>query len=95
MTVSRDSHDFGEVPTRQTGSTTLTVSNRGDKTLSIYDISLSNGEKIFALESALSFLLELLAGKSIDIQVSFTPPMATSYSGLLKIVSNDDQQPKI
>ena len=93
--VSPASHDFGNVQWSQTSTAMFTVSNVGSGKLTIVAITLADAMGVFSITSAPSSPPDLQAGDSITVEVTFSPSAIQAYSGVLKIESNDADEPLI
>jgi parallel beta-helix repeat protein len=85
--LSPTSIDFGEVPVDTGETRNVTVSNVGNGSLSIQDVSISGADPgVFTVESAPS---TVDPGQSGTITVGFSPDSAGQRSASLDVASND------
>jgi len=91
--VSLASVDFGSVFTgASSGATSVTVTNLGNQTLDISDISLTGSHPgDFGSTAAATYSIAPAASESFD--VTFTPTAAGARTSDLSIVSNDPASP--
>ncbi|HPR17102.1 MAG TPA: C25 family cysteine peptidase [Candidatus Cloacimonadota bacterium] len=82
--LSTSGFDFGTVLVGEQITDTLIVSNLGNQTLQVSDISLSLPE--FTVDTT-NFSVE--SGNSQEVQVTFTPEENTIYDAEMTITSND------
>lgn len=90
LSVQPESLDFGEVVEDYTSTVPLGLVNAGLAELEISAVTVE-GEG-FAIED---FPTVVEAGDTVMVNVSFTPPQITSYSGTLTIQSNDENSPHV
>ncbi len=83
--VSPSALDFGSVTSGQTKDLSLTVRNTGTADLSVNPASVSGAG--FSLVSASTFIVG--AGGQQSVVVRFAPAAAASYTGQLKLTTND------
>jgi hypothetical protein len=76
---------FGGVDVGQSEALLATITNSGTSSVTLSEISVNNSA--FAA-SALSLPLTLLAGQSVDVNVTFAPAAMGWTSGTIKIYSN-------
>lgn len=89
--VSPTGYDFGNVEWGQNSTTTFTISNSGNVDLAVSEISLPVGCGFFSISSAPSLPINLEAGQSTEVQVTFSP--SQSFTGMLEIKSNGVDEP--
>lgn len=84
------------LPPEETGETsefTLSIQNKGNSDLLLYGepsfISYS-GDEVFSVD-AIEFA-RVASGETLDCSGSFSPDAAVEYSGVITIVSNDDDE---
>jgi hypothetical protein len=82
---------FGQVDTGQTETLLVTLTNSGESSVTISSMSVSNSS--FAA-SSLGLPLTLMAGQSVDLNVSFAPAAAGWNSGTVKF-SSDGANPTL
>jgi len=85
LTCSPSSLRFGAIDVGQTETLMVVVTNNGQTSVTLSEITVSNSE--FAT-STLSLPLVLLAGQSVDLSVSFTPAATGWTGGTIKFSSN-------
>ena len=76
---------FGAIVVGQTETLLVTVTNTGQTSVTVSEITVSNSE---FTTSSLHLPLVLSAGQSVDLSVSFTPTAAGWTSGTVKVSSN-------
>jgi len=76
---------FGATVVGQTETLPVTVTNNGQASMTISGVTASNSE---FTESSSSLPLVLLAGQSVELNVSFTPTTMGWTGGTIKFVSN-------
>jgi uncharacterized membrane protein len=84
-----DSIDFGPVFVTTSAADTIRISNVGTDTLLISDISL-DGPSDFQLTHSIG---DLAPGEFDFLYVTFTPSTEASFSGEVRITSNDPDEP--
>jgi hypothetical protein len=89
ISVSPASLDFGDVLVTETKDLPLSISNTGDKVLTLNSITSTNDR--FALVGTAP--ASVPAGGTVAVTVRFTPDTAANESGVLNISSSDPQQP--
>ena len=82
--------DFGTVDVGDVKSATTTLSNIGDKPLTIDKIKVKDADKEFDIKDASPCKTTLAPGKKCQISVRFFPRVAGPAAGLLVITSNSD-----
>lgn len=93
ITVSATNLDFGEVAMGNTGTQVLTIGNEGDCLLTLSGVGLeSNGDPGFACEpcDVSLFPQRVPPGRTLDVNVSFSPPSPGEASGALLVRSDDE-----
>jgi hypothetical protein len=85
LVLGNASLNFGEVTPNTTKNLTLKVTNSGNKGVNIGSASVST--KYFAL-SAPTLPMSLSAGQSMNLNISFTPNAAASFSATLSVGSD-------
>jgi len=84
--------DFGDVSILESSTESITVNNYGSDTLEITSVQFSNSS--FSTTHALP--LNINPGNSLNIDLNFSNSIEGSYSGTLKLFSNDpDENPFI
>jgi hypothetical protein len=76
---------FGEIVLGQSETLLVTVTNTGQTSVTVSEITVSNSA---FMPSNLSLPLVLLAGQSVDLNVSFTPTTTGWAGGVIKFSSN-------
>lgn len=92
LSVSPASLDFGRVAVGQSADQVLTLTNTGNATLVIEQVTISDSQ--FALQSP-AFPLSLRPGAEVGAVIRFTPRAGGRQSALLTIRSNDSEQPTV
>ena len=92
ISVSVKYYDFSEVTVGGNSDYEIIVSNIGDANLTINTINCDN--TAFNILSS-DCPQTIFPGKSIKIIVRFSPPESKSYTGTLKIISNDPNEPEV
>ena len=82
--VSSTSLDFGGVDTGRSSSLTLTISNTGNLTLTVSEITSSDAQ--FSVSAS---ALTIDGGRSSEVSVAFTPSSTGDQVGTLTIKSDD------
>lgn len=85
--------DFGDINVDETAQSYIIVTNSGNGTLNIMDITITGGAGAFSAN--LTEPIDIAPGSSITITVSFTPLEPGTYTASLTIVSNDPDKPTI
>ena len=85
IAASPSSVNFGNVNTGSSSSQMITLTNSGDASASISQVSIAAGG--FSV-SALVTPYTLAAGATVTLNVSFAPTTTTAYSGTLTVTSN-------
>ncbi len=83
ITVEPLSVDFGEVAEEMQASHNVKVSNPGNGTLEVQDISVDNDA--FSVDKA---VFNVVPGGEANVKVTFAPLAIQSYSGIMTISSN-------
>jgi hypothetical protein len=92
LAASPASLSFGSLTTGTSATQTVTISNTGNSSISISQVTASGtGYKT----SAISLPLSLAAGQSTSFGVTFTPASAGSLPGSVTIVSNATNSPLV
>ncbi len=81
--------NFGSIKIKRDTTISVIISNLGDSTLVITDISISNSAFTFSGGKTYN----IVGGSSIDIPVKFSPQSVQSYSGNLVIKNSDKTNP--
>ncbi len=85
---------FGEVKINKTDEQTLTLSNTGDKDLTIKEISMDSDydpDGVFTFKSGNTTPITIAPGSSHNVVVSFSPKKAKQYDGMITIKSNSTE----
>ncbi len=72
---------FGNVQAGMTATRTLTISNRGNDTLSVFNVGYPNG-------FSGSWFGTIAPGASQTVSVTFAPTISTSYTGTITVSAN-------
>ncbi len=80
--VTLDNVDFGSVELGSTSTRTLTVSNSGNATLNVSNITLPTGYTSSATTGTVA------GGGSTDFTVTFAPTIAQTYAGMIDVASD-------
>ena len=91
IAASPSSVSFGNVATGNTNSQPIQISNGGNATLTISQISMTGGGNGFS--TILSTPLAIQPGKSASFNATFTPSSAGIVSGSISLVSNAPNSP--
>jgi hypothetical protein len=91
IATSPSSVSFGNVATGNTNSQPIQISNGGNATLTISQISMTGGGNGFS--TILSTPLAIQPGKSASFNATFTPSSSGSVSGSISLVSNAPNSP--
>jgi hypothetical protein len=91
ISVSPSALDFGSLPTGQTRSLNLTVSNTGNGSLLITSAVFSNP----AFSSAAAFPVTIPVGGLATIVIRFAPTAAGAVAARLDLTSNDQANPRV
>lgn len=89
--VSPGSLNFGEVRVTETATRNLTVSNTGNAPLEVAGAAFSSG-LVRAASLRTATPLTIAPGASRELTVTFTPPAAQTYSGTLRLGTNDTDE---
>jgi Abnormal spindle-like microcephaly-assoc'd, ASPM-SPD-2-Hydin/Protein of unknown function (DUF1573) len=90
LSVSAAAHDFGSVTVNTVASAPMTLTNSGASTLRISGVAVTGAT--FAA-SALKPPAKIPAGGSVQLNVTFSPKAAGTFSGRVSISSNDPDNP--
>ncbi len=88
INVSASQIEFDTTFIDETSMEILTISNQGQGTLSITDITSSNTAFTVNMTN-----FDLLPGMNMDVEVTFAPTEVMMYEGTLTIESNDPENP--
>ena len=91
IAASPSSVSFGNVATGNTNSQPIQISNGGNATLTISQITMTGGGNGFS--TILSTPLAIQPGKSASFNVTFTPSSTGTFSGSISLVSNAPNSP--
>ncbi len=86
------SYDFGEVGLGQSKELTVTISNSGCGELTVIGANLEND---FAITSFPSMSVAIQPNDSLDMKITYTPTILGYNSAVLKINSNDTDEPVV
>lgn len=87
--------DFGFVVGDSTQTRPIVISNSGNAPLKITSLKLDQNGTGFSLPADVKAPLEIEAGKTKELQVTFAPKADIEYQGTITIESNDPSQPKV
>lgn len=90
--VSPTSLEFGAVSLGQSKSLTLSLQNVGNYPLEFLGSEIEGGEEVFGVK-ALHTLID--PGETYEIQVVFTPREETTYRGILRLYTSDQDHREI
>ena len=90
LAVSVPNHNFGDVTVNTVATYALVLSNSGGSDLTVTDISVKG--ETFA-DTQISLPATIPAGGNVSLNLSFSPKTAGNYSGSVKILSNDPDNP--
>ncbi len=85
LTCTPSNLGFGDVVVGQTETLLATVTNNGQTSVTVSGLTLNNSA---FTTSSLNLPLVLLAGQSVDLSVSFTPPSIGWKGGAIDLSSN-------
>lgn len=88
---SLDDTDFGNLSIGVTDTNTYTIENQGNLDLNISNISLSNSSN-FSIDNAPSLPTTIIAGNSINIDVTYLSNYEGSSNSIMSITSNDTDE---
>ena len=88
ISLSADSHDFGEVKTGGVGEWALQITNTGEESLTVSGLETS-GEFACSPETP----IEIEGGGQYRLSIMFSPTTYGQHNGWAKITSNDASQP--
>jgi hypothetical protein len=91
IAASPSSVSFGNVATGNTNSQPVQISNGGNATLTISQITMTGGGNGFS--TILSTPLAIQPGKSASFNVTFTPSSTGTFAGSIFLVSNAPNSP--
>jgi hypothetical protein len=91
MAVSPQALDFAEVGPPLTKTLAVTISNEGKAKLTVN--GELTGSPVFTIDAPIVDL-EVGAGDSVEIPVTFTPVTYQGYDGALHLTSDDDEHPE-
>ena len=90
--VTPTEYDFGALDANGYGSqVVINISNIGNDTLTLDDISLINGDSTFMLNPLSVSSLE--SGEDVDLFVTYMPDTYETNSDIVSILSNDEDEP--
>ncbi len=84
ITVTQSALDFGDVIAGTEAALELEISNTGNSTLNVSDLSIGN--PAFSISNS---PLAIEPGTSTLVSVTFNPSLATAYAGTLTITNDD------
>src|SRR5262249_35775765 len=90
LLISPGTLDFGDVSLGQSSVKTVVLSNTGNATVSVSQISFSS--PAFSIVNAASFPISISAGSSHSISVGFSPTAATDYSAQILVADSAAKQ---
>jgi len=89
INISTNSVPFADSPVNQSADASFNVSNYGNANLVIKEARFSNPD--FSLVTSLPLTIE--SWQNADLKVRFSNGKAGTYTGVMKLYSNDPQQP--
>jgi len=90
--VSPLSHEFGDVELGTSRTVIVTISNLGNGGLNVSGIGL---ETDFAITSAPSASIVVEPSQTVDVEIAYTPTVLGYNSAVLKITSDDPDEPVV
>ena len=90
LAVSAPNHNFGNVTVNTVATYALVLSNSGGSDLTVTDIYVKG--ETFA-DTQVRLPATIPAGGNLALNLSFSPKTAGNYSGSVKILSNDPENP--
>ncbi|MGB7434470.1 MAG: choice-of-anchor D domain-containing protein, partial [Candidatus Acidiferrum sp.] len=90
LSVTPTSLSFGNVAVGATGTQTATLTNNGNSSVNIAQISVSGGG--FSTTGAMP-ASTLTAGQTVTLSVAFSPTSASNFTGTVSVVSNATNSP--
>ena len=92
IAVSPLSHDFGDVELGTSSTVVVTISNVGNGGLNVSGIGL---ETDFAITSAPAASIVVEPDTTVDVEITYTPTVLGYNSAVLKITSDDPDEPVV
>jgi len=92
IAVSPLSHDFGDVELGTSSTVVVTISNVGNGDLTVSDIAL---ETDFAITSVPPASVVVKPDETVDVEITYTPTVLGYNSAVLKIASDDPDEPVV
>jgi len=92
ISVSPLSHDFGDVELGTSRTVIVTISNTGTGDLTVSGIAL---ETDFAITSAPAAAIVVKPNNTVDVEITYMPSALGHNSAILKINSDDPDQPVV
>ena len=94
--VSPLDYNFGNVEVETAALMTVTITNTGNSSLAIDEITLDiNGDSSFVITAAPFLSAFFGPGGHVDVEITFTPLVSGDQSTVLEIVSNDPDEPLV
>lgn len=90
LSVTPTSLNFGNVPVGATGTQTATITNNGNSSVSVAQVTVSGGS--FSTTGA-TLPSTLTAGQSATISIAFSPSSASNFTGTVSVDSNATNSP--
>jgi len=90
--VSPLSHDFGDVELGTSSTVIVTISNMGNGDLNVSGIAL---ETDFAITSVPPASVVVKPDETVDVEITYTPTVLGYNSAVLKIASDDPDEPVV
>jgi hypothetical protein len=81
--------DFGTVPVGSKATRTLTLTERGEATVTISHIEIRDSGGVFSIDQAPAVPITLGPKASARLSVSFTPPQQGEFEGRITFTSSD------
>jgi len=92
ISVSPLSHDFGDIELGASSTVIVTISNEGSADLTVSGIAL---ETDFAITSVPPASVVVGPSQTVDVEITYTPTVFGYNSAVLKITSDDPDEPVV
>ncbi len=92
IAVSPLSHDFGDVELGTSSTVVVTISNVGNGELTVSGIGLQTD---FAITSVPPASIVIGPSETVDVEITYTPTVLGRNSAVLKITSDDPDEPVV